>query len=172
MPGPQLEPVGQGPQFSAAFKGHVQSVRMFMRDFAQLNLLIGGEESSDRMIAWSTFDFLSDFNGTPHFTNYSLEDLFARNLQHLAIRGTVITLLQSVGMLYARNRLPFSDGGISADMNDKAPMIQAWLQLFQAAYEQQKRQVKVALNIETLLDGGPSGVHSDYYVLSLCGVRF
>lgn len=167
----QLQPLSQDDRFSEIFRAHIQGVRLFTRDFAQLNLLIRGEESTDRMIAWATLDFLSDFNGTPHFTSFGLEELFARNLQHLALRGTVITLLQSVGLLYTRNRLPFSDGGISVDINDKAPMIQAWLNLFQAAYEQQKRQVKVAINIEGILtDAGPSGVHSDYYALSAIGI--
>ena len=170
MSGSQLQPLEQAPQFTGAFRAHVQSVRFFMRDFAELNLLIRGEESSDRMIAWATLDFLSDFNGTPHFTSLTLEDVFQLNLQHLAVRGTVVTLLQSVGLLYTRNRLPFSDGGISVDINNKAPMIQSWLSLLQGQYEQKKMQTKVALNIQGILnDPGPSGVHSDYYALSMCG---
>ena len=142
---------------------------MFMRDFSELNLLIRGEESSDRMIAWATVDFLSDFNGTPPFQSFSLDDLFARGQQHLAVRGTVITLLQSLMIFYARNHLPFSDGGLSVNIMDKAPIIQAMLQLFQSAYEQNKRMVKTAINIEGIMDIGPSGVHSDYYALSAIG---
>jgi hypothetical protein len=151
-------------------RGHCEAVRLFMRDFAEINLLIRGEESSDRMIVWATQDFLSDFNGTPPFTGYSLEELFSRNLQNLCVRGTVITLMQSVMILHARNHLPFSDGGISVNINDKAPIIQSMLQLFQSAYEQNKRMVKTALNVEQLLDQGPSGVHSDYFGLSNLGM--
>lgn len=167
----ELQPVDQQDAFSETFRAHIQAVRLFTRDFTQLNLLIRGEESTDRMIAWATLDFLSDFNGTPHFTNFALEDLFVRNLQSLAVRGTVVTLLQSVGLLYTRNRLPFSDGGISVDINDKAPMIQAWLNLLTSVYEQKKQHVKVAINIEGILtDPGPSGVHSDYFALSAIGI--
>jgi hypothetical protein len=170
MAEPELQGLAQ-PKFTDAFRAHIQAVRLFTRDFAELNLLIRGEESTDRMIAWATCDFLSDFNGTPHFTSFSLEDLFSRNQQHLAVRGTVISLLQSVGLLHTRNHLPFSDGGLSVQINDKAPMIQSWLQLFQAVYEQQKRHVKVALNINGILqDQGPSGVHSDYFALSAIGI--
>ncbi len=151
------------------FNAHIQSVRLFMRDFAELNLLIRGEESSDRMIAWATVDFLSDFNGTPPFQSFSLDDLFTFNQQHLAVRGTVISLLQSLMIFYARNHLPFSDGGLSVNIMDKAPIIQAMLSLFQSAYEQNKRMVKTAINIEGILDTGPSGVHSDYYALSAIG---
>jgi len=141
-----------------------------MRDFGELNLLIRGEESTDRMIVFAINDFLSDFNGTPHFTSFSLGDLFARNQQSLALRGTAISLLQSVMLIHARNHLPFSDGGLSIQINDKAPLIQSILQLLQGAYEQNKRMVKIAINIEGLLDTGPSGVHSDYYALSAIGL--
>ncbi len=150
-------------------RGHIESVRLFMRDYAELNLLVRGEESTDRMIVWATQDFLSDFNGTPPFTGYSLNELADRNLQHLCVRGTVITLLQSVMLLHARNYLPFSDGGLTVSINDKAPIIQSMLQLFQAAYEQNKRMVKTTFNIEQLLDYGPSGVHSDYFGLYVLG---
>lgn len=163
----QIQPLGQSS--SLAFEAHVQSVRLFMRDFSELNLLIRGEESSDRMIAWATVDFISDFNGTPYFTNYSLDDLFSMQLQSFCVRGTVISLLQSLMIFYARNHLPFSDGGLSVSINDKAPIIQSMLSLFQSAYEQQKRLVKTALNVEGIMDAGPSGVHSDYYALSAIG---
>lgn len=167
---PFVQDLGQPYDPRAALRGHIESVRLFMRDFAELNLLIAGQESSDRIIVWATQDFLSDFNGTPPFTGYGLEELASRNLQHLAVRGTAITLLQSVMLLQIRNHLPFSDGGLSVEINGKAPLIQSVLQLFQSAYEQNKRQVKTALNIEQLLDQGPSGVHSDYYGLSSLGM--
>jgi hypothetical protein len=165
----QLQGLGQ-PTTQQALNAHIQSVRYFMRDFSVLNLLIRGEESSDRMIAWATMDFLSNFNGTPPFSGYSLDDMvITRGWSYFAVRGTAISLLQSVMLLYARNHVPFSDGGLSVNFNDKAPLIQSMLQLFQAAYEQEKRQIKTAINVEGLLDQGPSGVHSDYYALSSLG---
>lgn len=161
--------LGQPYDPRAVLRSHIESVRLFMRDFSELNLLTRGEESTDRMIVWATGDFLSDFNGTPPFTGYALDELVARNLQALCVRGTVITLLQSVMLLHARNYLPFSDGGLSVSINDKAPIIQSMLQLFQAAYEQNKRQAKTALNIEQIMDMGPSSVHSDYFGLYSLG---
>ncbi len=154
---------------SPLFAAHIQAVRLFMRDFAQFNLMTDGEENSDRMIAWATLDFLSDFNGTPPFTMMRLQDVYNRQLQALAVRGTVITLLQSINLLMIRNYLPFSDGGISVPMNDKAPLIASTLQLLQSAYEQNKRMVKTAMNVELLMDTGPSGVLSDYSSLQSYG---
>jgi hypothetical protein len=164
----QLQGLGQPPS-QITFDAHIQSVRLFMRDFTPLNLLIRGEESSDRMIAWATMDFLSNFNGTPPFTSFTLDDMVSYNLQYFAVRGTVIGLLQSVMLLYARNHLPFSDGGLSVNLNDKAPLYQSILSLFQAAYEQEKRQIKTAININGIMDSGPSGVHSDYAALTALG---
>lgn len=166
---PFVQGLGQLRDPQVVLRGHIEAVRMFMRDFAELNLLVRGEESTDRMIMWATADMLSDFNGTPPMTGYMLNELTQRNLQNLCIRGTVITLLQSVMMLHARNYLPFSDGGLSVSINDKAPVIQSMLQLFQASFEQQKRMVKTALNIEQMMDLGPSGVHSDYIGLAVLG---
>lgn len=145
-------------------------MRLFTRDFSELNLLIRGQESSDRMIAWATVDFLSGFNGTPPFTSFSLDDLFSYQQQHLAVRGTVISLLQSLMIFYARNHLPYSDGGLSVNINDRAPIIQSMLQLMQSAYLQQLRMTKTAINIQGIMDVGPSGVHSDYYAQSFLGL--
>lgn len=152
------------------FAAHIQAVRFFMRDFVHLNMLTRGEESGDRMVAWATMDFLSDFNGTPPFTNMSLGDLFVKNLQALAVRGTTITLLQSLMILHNRNHLPYTDGNMTIQLHDKAPFIQSMLSLFQSAYEQNKRLVKTALNIESILDYDTTGVHSDYFTLHTLGL--
>lgn len=164
----QLQGLGQ-PAGVASLESHIQNVRLFMRDFAQLNLMHSGEETSDRILAWATMDFVSNFNGTPPFSSFTLDDMLTYNLHSFAVRGTVITVLQSLMILYARNHVPFSDGGLSVNFNDKAPLIQSMLALFQAAYEQDKRQIKTAINVMGIMDIEPSGVHSDYAVLSSAG---
>jgi hypothetical protein len=159
-----LEP-NQGLSFT--MRRHCQHVRMFMRDFAELNLLVRGEESSDRFIAWATLDFVSDFNGsTTPFTNVSLEEMYMRGWMSFAVRGTTVTLLQSLMIIYARNHLPFSDGGISVSLNDKAPLIMQMLSLLLSAYEQNKRSMKTALNIQALLEPDSTGLFSDYSMLA------
>ena len=131
-------------------------VRAFMRDYPELNRLIKGEEHSDRLIAWAVIDALEDFNTTPPLTKYGLATVPSK---HLLLRGTVISLLESVGLLMTRNHLTFSDGGIQVGVSDKTPLIQSWIQLFTNKYEQKKKELKVALNIEGGWDGG---VHSEY----------
>lgn len=144
----------------------VQVVRDYMRDHAELNRLIAGQESNDRLVAWAVLDALSIFNGTPHLTNLSLEDLLGRNQHSLMLRLTVITLLESVGLLQTRNHINYSNGGLNVGVNDKTPLILQWLQYYQAATKQMMTQVKVALNIEGILGSGNSGVHSELFAVN------
>lgn len=144
----------------------VQVVRDYTRDHPELNRLIAGQESNDRLIAWAVLDALSIFNGTPHLTNLSLEDLLARNQHALMLRLTVITLLESVGLLQTRNHLNYSNGGLNVGVNDKTPLILQWLQYYQASTSQMMMRVKSALNIEGILGPSNSGVHSELWAVN------
>jgi hypothetical protein len=134
----------------------VAQVRSFLRDYAELNRLIAGVESSNRQIVWAIFDALDDFNTTPPFTFYSLSNFPSKSL---LIRGTVISLLESIGLLQTRNHLSFSDGGLQVGVSDKTPFIQSWIQLFKNSYEEKKMRLKVAYNIESAWGGG---IQSEY----------
>lgn len=139
----------------------VSEVRHYLRDFPELNRLIDGQETSDRMLAWCVIDALDDINNTPPLLgNYTVENFPYRSL---LLRGTVLTVLESVGILQTRNQLNFSDGGIQVGVSDKAPMIMQWINMLRGSYEQKKQQYKIAVNITTALDG--SSIISDYYFL-------
>lgn len=144
------------PHNNIAIEQFVSLVRAYMRDYAALNRLIQGEEHSDRLIAWAVVDCLDDFNTTPPLTSYQLTNFPSVSL---LLRGTVISLLESVGLLMTRNHLTFSDGGIQVGVSDKTPLIQSWIQLFTNKYEEKKQKLKIALNIE---NGWGGGVHSEY----------
>src|SRR5690554_3959197 len=96
-----------------AFRSFVRMVREYMRDHAELNRLTAGQESTERQIAWAVLDAIADFNGTPHFTNMSLEEMLQRNLHHLLLRMTVVSLIEQVGLLQTRNHINYSTGGIN-----------------------------------------------------------
>jgi len=149
------------PHMSEEFRSFVASVRLYMRDFPELNRIVAGEESSDRMIMWSVLDAVADFNGTPHFTNVSLEELLTRNQHALMRRMTVISLIESVGLLQTRNHINYSNGGINVGVNDKTPLLMNWLQYFKEYTDQLKQRVKVALNIEGILGPSNAGVMSE-----------
>jgi hypothetical protein len=151
---------------SQTFRDFVQAVRLYARDFPELNRIVAGEESSDRQIAWAVYDAISDFNGTPHFTSLTLEDLLTRNQHALVTRMTVISLIESVGLLQTRNHINYSNGGINVGVNDKTPMLMNWLQYYKSFTDQMKQRVKVAINIEGILGPGNSGVHSELWAVN------
>lgn len=152
---------------SPTTQAFVQTVRLFMRDHPELNRLVSGEESGDRMIMWAIMDALSSFNGTPPFIGtFSLDDLLARDQQELLLRMTVCSLLESVGLLQTRNHINYSNGGINVGVNDKTPLIMNWLQYFKGFTEQRKQQVKVAFNIAQILGTNNQGVHSEIWAVN------
>lgn len=144
------------PEQNAALTDFIGMVRLYLRDYAELNRLIQGVENSDRLIAWAVVDALDDYNTTPPFTSFGMINFPSKSL---LLRGTVISLLESVGLLQTRNHLTFSDGGIQVGVSDKAPMIQSWISLLSNKYEEKKMRQKIAINIE---NGWGGGVSSEY----------
>ena len=157
----ELQGMGDIPGLSDQFNAFIHMMRLWMRDYPQLNRLIRGVEHSNRLIAWAVLDFLSDFSQSPPpLGRYTIEHLLDLGYSNLARRGTAIALTESVGMLQTRNQLNFSDGGINVGVSDKTPQLQSWLQSFQSKYEQDKMKIKISLNIQEIM--GESGVHSEY----------
>jgi hypothetical protein len=157
---------------SPAFQDFVQMVRLYMRDFPELNRITAGEESNDRQIAWAVLDALSDFNGTPHLTSYTLDELLQFNQHALLRRMTVIALIESVGLLQTRNHINYSDGGLNVGVNDKTPLLMNWLQYFKAFTDQLKQRVKVSLNIQGILGPSNAGVHSELWYVNATYAAF
>lgn len=138
-------------------------VRAKLRDYPELNRLIEGRETSDREIAFSIMEAIDDFNTTPPLLgSYTLENFPSMSL---LIRGTIINVLESVGLLQTRNQMSYSDGqGVGVGISDKAPMLMSWINLYQNQYEQKKFRLKQALNLGNALNG--SGVPSEYVLIN------
>lgn len=150
------------PAASKRMNEMVAVVRLYMRDFPELNRLIAGEETSDRMIAWAIIDAIDDWNSTPPF----LGAVGISNFPSMSWlrEAAVMRTLESVGLLQTRNQLSFSDGGISVSVSDKAPLLMNWIQLFQGRLEQKKAQMKASINIEQAMSGG--GALSEYFLVN------
>tara|TARA_B100000886_G_C20408326_1_gene485847 strand:+ start:1424 stop:1954 length:531 start_codon:yes stop_codon:yes gene_type:complete len=138
-------------------------VRAKLRDFPELNRLIEGRETSDREIAFAIVDAIDDFNTTPPLLgSYTIENFPSMSL---LIRGAIINVLESVGLLQTRNQMSYSDGqGVGVGISDKAPLLLNWIQLYQGQYEQKKFRLKQALNLGNALNG--SGVPSEYVLIN------
>lgn len=157
---------------SPTMKQFVQVVRGYLRDEPELNRIVAGYETGNRAIAWATLDALSWFNGTPHLTNYGLEDMLAIQQHWLLLRMTTVTILESVGQLQTRNHINYSNGGINVGVNDKTPLIMNWLQYYRSTIDQKLQQVKVALNIQGMLGIGNVGVHSELLAVNMTYLSF
>lgn len=158
---------------SSTTQAFIQVIRLFMRDHPQLNRLVAGEESSDRMIGWAILDALADFNGTPPFIgNFGLDDLLAQNQQSLLTRMVTCSLIESIGLLQTRNHLNYSNGGVNVGVNDKTPQLLNWLQYFKGTTEQMKQRVKVSMNINQILGPGNAGVYSELAAVNASYIAF
>lgn len=137
----------------------IAMVRAKLRDFPELNRLIAGQETSDRMIALAAMEAVDDFNTTPPL----IEAANLRNFPSISllVNGTIINILQSVGLLQVRNNLSYSDGqGVQINVSDKAPQLMGWIQMFINQYELKKMNLKKAINLNGALNG--SGLPSEY----------
>lgn len=159
----ELQGVLQPSEVMVAF---TQTVRQYLRDHPQLNRLVAGEETGDRIIQWAVLDAVDDFNGTPPFTTFRLEDLLGKAQSSLLLRMTVISVMESVGLLQTRNHINYSNGGVNVGVNDKTPLIMQWLQYYKGFTEQRKQQVKVAINIESILGPNNPGIHSELWAIN------
>ena len=156
----------QIPAASKRMNEMVAMIRLYLRDFPELNRLISGEESSDRMIAWAIIDALDDYNTTPPFIGAASISSFPST--SLLREGAVIRILESVGLLQVRNQMNYSDGGVSVSVSDKAPLLMGWIQMLRQSYEQKKVRIKSSMNVEMAFEG--DGVHSEYFVVN--GIYF
>jgi hypothetical protein len=141
----------------------IQLVRSKLRDFPELNRLIAGYESSDKQIALAMLEALDDWNTTPPLIDSVSLSSFPS--VSLLINGTIIHLIESIGLLQTRNHMTYSDGqGIQVSVSDKTPMLMQWLNLFKSQYERKKTQLKQAINLRDALNG--SGVSSEYALIN------
>ena len=140
----------------------VSMIRAKLRDFPELNRLIEGKETSDREIALALMEAIDDFNTTPPLIEtYTLDNFPSPSL---LVRGALINIVESVGLLQTRNQMTYSDGqGVQVSVSDKTPMLIQWLTLFMNQYEQKKNRLKKALNLKGALNG--TGSSSEYSYL-------
>ena len=139
------------------FENFVPEIRSYIRDWAELNRLISGEETNSRLIEYCVRLAIDEYNTTPPLTGtYGISNFPSRSL---LVDLTLIRLLTSVGILHSRNRFAYNDGGFSVQTDQQDELYQRWIQLFRNQSASRLQALKVALNIEGGWDGG---VGSEY----------
>ena len=141
------------------FENLIQQVRLYLRDYPQLNRLIRGEESSDRTIAYALQDACNDWNSTPPLIGNV--DVLSHPAPNLLVRCASATLLQSVSFLQTRNNLSYSDGEVNVNSSSRGPELRQAAGMLLQDYEMKKQRLKIALNIE---GAWGSGTFSDLAV--------
>lgn len=135
----------------------IQQVRLYLRDYPQLNRLTAGVENGERFIAWGIQDAISDWNSAPPVIGTA--SVANHPAPHLLVRRAAAAVLEGVMHLQMRNHLNYSDGsGSSVQSSDKAPQLQAVIQGLLARYERDRDKMKIALNIA---GGWGGGIHSE-----------
>jgi hypothetical protein len=153
------------PGASSTFNSFVAGVRLYMRDYPELNRLVAGEESSNRMIAFSVMEALSDFTSKPPDLGvYTFETFMQKGWAHYLRIGTICKLLEQIGLLQTRNNLNFAHGNIQVSVADKTPVLQNWIQILSAKWDTWTDRVKVGENISRAMGAG-EGVNSEYFAI-------
>jgi hypothetical protein len=135
----------------------IRNMRLWMQDFAQMNALLAGEEFKDYHFELFIDMALDDWAVTPPLLRRygAVEDFPSKYLLMLCV---AVIALESAAMLYARNNLNYSDGGITVATSDKAPVYLAIADRFRARYDQMKLRWLMSVNAEQAY----GGAHSEY----------
>lgn len=150
-------------QVSDTFKAFVQEVRLYLRDYEDLNRIITGQEHSTEMIIKAVMLMLDEFAGTPPPIGYfTLESLINDYYwKHGCLLGTVAHLLRSLMLLVNRNTLSFNDGGISVALEEaRFAALQALEAQIRSEWRQNLHQKKIQMNMS--LASGSNGLPSEY----------
>ena len=136
----------------------VEDLRNFLRDHPKLNRILGGDnEHSDDDLKLALKNALDEINSfPPPLGNFDFNDFPSRSL---LIKGGAIWALESAGIVQSRNRLQYSEGGVSVSVSDKAQSYQSWIQAFLKTYLQQIQRIKQSINLQGAF-GNAGGLYS------------
>lgn len=160
-----LTDLGGIPGVNPAMVAVAHSVREVLRDYPELNRLVAGFETSNRMLLHAVGHAVTYINMVPHPTQKTIEEMLALNALPLIQNVAIIRVLESVGLLQTRNHISYSNGGKTMGVNDKTPLIERWLRYFRSTTDQMLQQVKVSWNLLSILGADQFGFASEYYVL-------
>ena len=132
-------------------------LRRFVRDYPELNRLLRQQEHSPEDLDLAIDLTVAEYNAK----NPPLPDVTVDSYPNLwlLLHGGAVHLIRSAGILQARNRLPYSSGGISVRMFDKTEIYMQWVREFIADYNNTLIESKLAANVSQ----GWGGVHSPYW---------
>ncbi len=141
----------------------IGQVRVFLRDQAEFNALLDGQETGDSLIGLAADLAADDWNATPPFVGEVTVETHPS--RYILFLGTLIQVLRSSGILQSRNNLNYSDGGLTVATSDKAPQYMAWINQWMNEYERKKRSNKISRNAGSAY----GGISSEYMFIGAYG---
>ncbi len=129
-------------------------LRRFVRDYPELNRLLRAQEHSPEDIDLALDLTVAEYNAkNPPLAEVTIDSY--PNLW-LLLHGGAVHLIRSAGIMQARNRLPYSSGGISVRMFDKTEIYMQWVREFIADYNHTLVDSKMSANLRQGWGGVPS----------------
>jgi hypothetical protein len=124
-------------------------VRMFMRDYANNNILLDDVQFTDAELNLALEMAVSAFNTVTPQTNLTPSN-FPTQLRYLLLIGTTRFLLMSESFMQVRNQATVQDGDIAPiGISDKAQLYAQMAQQLKAEWDELTRGVKTQNNMES-----------------------
>ena len=125
----------------------ISRARLYLRDYPANNIILSfTQESSDADIADAVQRTIDNWNMSPPYLGNI--DITSFPNDTLLVMGTVIEVLKSSQIKYARNRLPFSDAGVSVAFDDQTSLYNAIIQTLEPDYINVRNAFKYSQNLE------------------------
>lgn len=132
-----------------------EEVQEYIRDRAENNHLIDGNEFSTTVITIAMDLAISAYNMIPPMSVATIETFPSKQLLMI---GTLAKMYAGQAALKARNTMNYSDGGIQVAVEEQFPLYQALAAMYEEEFQRSARALKTHLNIEE----GWGQVDSDY----------
>lgn len=132
-----------------------EQVRLYIKDRADSNYLITGEEFSDERIELAIELTVDTFNFMTPTTSY---DIASFPSKAILLYGTLANLFSGQSALAARNQMSYSDGGLNIPIEERFQLYQSLASQYGQQYSDLSKQWKIQANMES----GWGGVSSDF----------
>jgi hypothetical protein len=135
-------------------------IRLFLRDQPEYNILLDDIEFEDKDINNAMRLTVAKWNAMPPITNVTTPDQLN---EYVLLCGVCGFLLKSEGLRQVRNQMVTQDGNISqVGIDEKEAIYFRWATHFQSEFKEFAQRLKIAQNVESLIDPCMSGFSSGY----------
>lgn len=126
----------------------VDQVRMFLRDYADKNILLDDVQFTQAEVNFACEMATSAYNAVTPQTSLTAAT-WPSNLQYVLLLGTARFLMQSESFLQVRNQATYQDGDIAPiGIDDKVAQYSALAREIKAEWDELVRGIKTQNNME------------------------